>query len=225
MKRILSQFKFKADIIVFGETKLKASFPHSIYNMIGYQRLTCCRNAANSGGGLMIFIKNQIKLINVDSHSSSFERLSLEIQVDQKRYSLLLYYRPPDPSNLQSFMDDLEKEISSKITRTIIAGDINIDKNGSTKDVKEYKNLLSSYNFEIINNNPTRNASMKIIDHMACNFKNDVSIDNYTIHNSLSDHNLIITAINGTLLKKEPILKEFNQIDYKKVKVEFKIRK
>ena len=220
MRRILGQFKFKADIIVIGETKLKSTFPHSIYNMNGYKRFTCCRNAVNSGGGLMIFVKNQIKLINAESHTSSFERITLDILVEQKKYSLIAYYRPPEPNNLAKFYEDLEEEIRHKNGRVIIVGDMNIDKNGNAKDAKEYKNLLDSYNMEIVNGCSTRNASNKIIDHFTCNFKNDLSIDNYTIQNSLSDHNMIITSINDTHIRNQFVLKEYKSTDYEKIKTD-----
>jgi hypothetical protein len=217
-KRILAQFKFKADIIVIGETKLKTTFPHSIYNMIGYKRFTCCRNAANSGGGLMIFVKNQIKIINAETHTSSFQRITLDIQIEQKKFTLISYYRPPEPNNLYNFLDDLEDEIKQKEGRIVIVGDVNIDKNGNTKDARDYKNLLDSYSLEIVNDCPTRNASSKIIDHMACNFHKDFTIDNYTIHNSLSDHNMIITSFNDTINRHTLVLREMKRTDYENAK-------
>jgi len=103
------------DIIILGETKLKKSFAHGIYNLLGYKKYVCCRNSSNSGGGLIVYVKKGILVLNVDQQSAGFERLSIIFKVSSKSYKLVAYYRPPQQENMKSFLADIENEINDNV--------------------------------------------------------------------------------------------------------------
>lgn len=214
LKFFLTPFKENIDIIVIGETKLKSSFPHNLYNLSGYNKHVCCRNSKNSGGGLIIFIRKSIKVLKIEKFTDLFEKILITMKINNTCFSLIGYYRPPDPKSIIPFMSDIELEISTKTNRTIIIGDINIDSNGDNKESRNYINLLKSYNMVVSNTVQTRNMSNKTIDHFITNFSNECTIENHTIHNNLSDHNFVLSTVNDTKSKRQKVVKEFIHKDY-----------
>lgn len=190
----LAQMKFKCDIIVLGETKLKPKFPSNIYNLNGYDKYSCCRDAKNSGGGLLVFIKKEIFIKSVSKSSTTFEKIKFTTHMNGTDYKILCYYRNPVYQSLEPFLTDIEEELQENI-KIIIIGDVNLDANADNKDSKKYLSIMKSYDCEVTNNIKTRNESNRIIDHLAINFTGRNKIVNNTIHNRLSDHNAIITDI------------------------------
>jgi exonuclease III len=195
IKIMLSQLETKFDIIVFGETKLKPSFPSGIYNLNGYERYSCCRDAKNSGGGLMIFIKKDILVKEVVKESSTFEKIKLVLSLNKNDYKVLSYYRNPIQQSLEPFLKDVEEELLENVKNTIMIGDVNLDANADNKDSERYINLLKSYDMSVTNTIKTRNESGRIIDHCCINFVDMTTIKNYTINTRLSDHNVVLTEL------------------------------
>ena len=131
---------------------------------------------------------------------------------------MLAYYRAPS-TNVKDFLEDLESEISSCDIKTFILGDININTKDSANNLRadhtslEYIELLQSYGYEVTNNEQTRCASGRIIDHLACNFHKSVHVSNSTIEfdPSFSDHNMIVTTLRGRFQPKKD-KKTFNRV-------------
>ena len=198
----LAQIKFSCDIIVLSETKLKTKFPSNIYHLNGYDKYCCCRDAKNSGGGLLVFIKKEIFIKLFSKSSTTFEKIKMVIHINDTDYKILCYYRNPIYQSLEPFLTDIECELQESM-KTIIIGDINLDANADNKDSKRYMSILKSYSYEVTNTIQTRNESNRIIDHLAVNFTERNNIANYTIHNRLSDHNAIITDICNLSYKRK----------------------
>ena len=217
-KNFISITNRKYDIIILSETKLKKSFPHGIYNLNGYNKHICCRNATSSGGGLMVYTRKELLNIKIDTKTSGFERISINLKIDNKGYKLIAYYRAPGTANRKDFMKDLDNEIRNTDDNVMICGDINIDIKEENSLRQEYLNILKAYNIEIMNSIKTRNASGKIIDHFACNFFNKTPISNFTVHNELSDHNAIITCIDDVKSRRTQEFKCIKRTDYDKAK-------
>lgn len=216
LKNMLSSLKCKIDVIIIGESKLKKSFAHGIYNLIGYNKFVCCRDSVSSGGGLIVYVKKGLLIVNVDKFSDGFERISINMKINNKGYKLIAYYRAPSQTNWKIFIKDIENEIKSTNDRIIVAGDINVDPNEKNNSSNMYCHLLDTFNIKVMNDKMTRNISGKVIDHFACNFHEESAIQNHTVHNSLSDHNLIISVIEDTKIHNVSKFKCLKRVDYNK---------
>jgi len=206
----------KFDIIAFGETKLKPTFPAGIYNLNGYERFNCCRDAKNCGGGLMVFVKKGILIKKFDKQSTTFEKIKMVININNVDYKLLIYYRNPVMQSLEPFLKDLEDELLENSKHTIIAGDINLDANSDNKDSEKYVTLLRSYDMSITNNIKTRNMSGRVIDHCCINFVDKTKVKNYTINTRLSDHNILMTELSCIKRDKEVKIIKIESTNWKK---------
>jgi hypothetical protein len=217
IKMLLSRLKFKSDIILLGETKLKSSFPSNIYHLNGYTQISCCRVAKNGGGGILLFIKKDMVTYDLAKSSSSFEKISFKSKKDGSEYKFVCYYRQPLNTSVAPFIDDLEQEIQVEC-KTIILGDVNFDANSDNAESRRYMSLIKSYDFEIVNNFKTRKASNRIIDHLGMNFKNELSIITHTVENSISDHNFIMTQLMNLKPVKQKRMIEIKSTDYSRLK-------
>lgn len=229
-KIMLSSLNYKLDIIVLGETKLKPTFPKSLYNLQGYDMYVSCRkcykNSAGKligGGGLIVYVKKEIIVTVHETFSNTFEKIKLEIYQNEKKLKILAYYRPPESQkikNIDEFLRDVEDELSSGSDRIMLVGDVNIDLNENCRHACEYKNLLRGFNMELINNNITRDISKKIIDHVTVNFNEacHISIHTISLDKNFSDHNMIITSIEDMEVNnKKTELRSYDILDYEKL--------
>lgn len=221
IKILLSQLDVKLDIIVLGETKLKTSFPSGIYNLNGYDRFNCCRDAKNSGGGLMVFVKKGIPIKMCEKESTTFEKIMMIINVNNKDYKVLSYYRNPISQSLEPFLKDVENEMLQYGKNTIIIGDVNFDANSDNKESERFVQLLRSYDMNIVNKITTRNVSGRIIDHCCINFSDETEVKSYTINTKLSDHNIVITELSCIKKEKEEELIMLERTNWKKLKETF----
>lgn len=186
------------DVIVFTEVKLKSSFPVQLYSLRGFTQFSCLRSS-QGGGGVIVFVRSSVSAEQVILPDAPFEKILLNMTFDTARFRLIAYYRAPCHTNLCDFMEDLENELASADTKTLVIGDININSESPVMDApsRRYCELLESYDYKVTNNLPTRRASGKTIDHLATNFYDVLRIQNDTIEvdDSLSDHNIVISTI------------------------------
>ncbi|XP_070490697.1 uncharacterized protein [Chironomus tepperi] len=190
---MLNNLEIKFDIIVLGETKLLGKRDYNIEN---YKPHFCWRNSKNSGGGLLVYIHNHIKIDKITIKSSSYEKI--KIVLNSKKTTILCYYRQPKLVSYKPFMKDINEEMEKSQNHMIIVGDINLNKNDDSEKLNKYKLLLTCYNFHIMNNAVTRNVSGTIIDHLILNFKNKCNVRNYTVNvPQHSDHNMVISFISN----------------------------
>jgi hypothetical protein len=198
----IGRFKFPLDAIILSEVKLTSSHPIDVYSIVGYSQISCLRND-RKGGGIIVFLRSSLHVIESFTCSNQFEKIRATIETDNTKICLLAYYRAPG-TDVKLFLEDLEKEFSSNNNKTILAGDLNI--NSRCLSVRhhpednlscQYEELLSSYNFKVTNNMPTRLASMRNIDHLAVNFHDTREIQNVTIETdpAFTDHNMVLTSI------------------------------
>ena len=123
----------------------------------------------------MLFVKKDILVLDNQKVTSSFEKIKLRIKLKDIEMVILSYYRPPVPESFKPFIEDVEDEMMKYNGNKIIVGDVNLDSNCDN----------------------IRNASGRIIDHLTMNFMNKFNIQNHTIKNTLSDHNIIISHLKG----------------------------
>lgn len=221
-KIMLSEMKTKSDIIVLGETKLKASFPVNLYHLNGYKMISCSRLSKHSGGGLLVYLRKEILVTSTVKSSSTHEKIKLNLSIEGNEITLLCYYRQPLSSTLKPFVKDIEHEVSKTNSKLIIVGDVNINAKQELSDTNEYVNMLASYDVNIMNSYQTRNVSGRLIDHFATNISHSSSLRNFTITNSLSDHNIIITQIRNWKISNIPHTISFRRTNFKALRNHFR---
>jgi len=223
LKIMISKIPYKIDIIILSETKLLSQFPSKLYQLNGFNQHICCRDSKNAGGGLLIFVNKNITTYNIKSTSTTFEKITFNVKNGQRTLKFINVYRAPDRNNLNDFMQDLESELCSKEDSIILAGDININAHDDSVDSKSYRNVLKSFDMIVTNTHPTRNASQKTIDHLACSNDMESSIQNHTIciDANFNDHNMILSVIKDIKIKNPKILKVVRRTNYYKLKDEF----
>lgn len=214
VKTLLTRLQTKCDIIVLSETKLKSKFPVNLYHLNGYVKYSCSRDSKNSGGGLMMYVKKDIAVIEHAKFSSTYEKLVLKIKVDGNFVTLLAYYRQPTSNSFIPFINDVEEELKKRKEKVLIIGDINLDARGDNAQSMQYLNLLKSFDMTITNTEPTRNASGRVIDHFSCNFLCDTKIENSTVTTNISYHNMIISQLLHVKTVNNHMRMKFERIDY-----------
>ena len=197
IRTLIGSFECRFDIVLLTEVKLKLSHPVQLYSLPGYTRISCLRSTPNGGGGLLCFLSSRLIISHSLSTAIHFEKLMINFQFGSSTFRLLCYYRAPIADNFTHFLNDLELELSSCDTKTVVMGDINVNQIPSDSNSASYINLLSSFGFMITNNFQTRPASGRVIDHFVCNFHNDFSITNHTVEvdSTLTDHNIVISSV------------------------------
>ena len=96
------------------------------------------RNRGNHGGEKMVFIRECLitkRLENLETKLS--ETICLELTVSNKKWLVLLAYRPPQENNKHLFFSELNETISKAVNsykNLIVIGDLNIDVSDPIKD-------------------------------------------------------------------------------------------
>lgn len=206
MKAIIECSNIIPDFMVLSEVKLKPSFPIDIYKINGYLQYSALRDAAHSKGGLLIYVKRNLQHKLVSSSTTNYELIIMDIQLGTLGLRVFCIYRPPDASNFKEFMNDIELKLNeSHGKKLILLGDFNIDWLGSSSDTMRYRDLLRSFDLEVINDECTRPVSGKLIDHVVTNFHDEVPIKNITVEQDacFTDHSAIFTLIPSAKKKEK----------------------
>ena len=88
------------DILLMTETKIDATFSNSQFNVEGFRMYRVNRNA--HGGGLMIFIRNDICFhhvitrFNKDMSSFRTESMLLKVKINKSWFAIVGIYRHPN---------------------------------------------------------------------------------------------------------------------------------
>lgn len=207
-RTLLNTFIPGYDIIVLCESWFDMSSTNfDIYSLNGYSHEKLTRKN-QKGGGVSVYIRDNMNYRIKSTFNGCFQKIVIEIMLLNEWTKFIAYYRPPQHSNLDNFLLDVEYECDDNMP-TIIVGDINIDVNKpNEKTCSNYQSLLESYDAVVINDLITRPASSSIIDHIIVKkfpYVSDVS----TIINSKSDHNMLSFSI------RKPFYPSSNQIIYR----------
>lgn len=145
------------DIICVSETKLNASIPTSQILIDGYMEPIRKDRVTNSGGGLAIYLKNNIYFTRrLDLENNNIESIWIEIHSLKNKSLLGLFYRPPNSAN--EFWDYFEETLENASDHNLdllILGDFNHDilKHGNTGKLNR---IMPKFNLQHIINNATR---------------------------------------------------------------------
>lgn len=132
-------------------------------------------------------------------------------------YFFLNSFYNPNLLQFDSLLDFFEDKLQeSGRERSIFLGDFNINISNNTDRSAEYRQLIRSYGFEVINNYPTRQTEFgeTLIDHFISNILDETDI--HTMGNSISDHNMIFIRLsrptNATVSRTD--MKTITKRDY-----------
>ena len=147
----------------------------AFYEIEGYQSYVLLRDSRR-GGGIMIYLRDDISAVRVYRETESFELIQLNTIIDDYHLRIISIYRPPNLSK-NRFLEELEYLISENCSgETIILGDINIDiKDKQNISSIKYNDILASFGFMSIINSFTREEikqgllSQSSIDHIFYN--------------------------------------------------------
>ncbi len=156
------------DVIAISETWLKDNTREDALDLAGYQQ-PICKNRASRGGGVMLYVKEEIGAIHrTDLESNDTELLWVELRPNNKKVMFGTGYRPPGMTALQvdsfieSFSQQTETVMNENPDALIIVGDFNDrcihwdDRHESSEMGLKFYNLLNDLNLFQLIDEPTR---------------------------------------------------------------------
>lgn len=180
-----------ADILVITETWLKPGM-EEFFNIPGFNAEHLCR-PEKRGGGLGIYLKNNIDYERVSEAQNVHEIMKIKIIHRNTAMHIIGLYNPPD-NTLDNFHDGLLNKVKISDPNTLIIGDFNINALSNSLDSILNLATLESCGYALCNKLPTRitlNNQGTLIDNTFANFYNrEIHISN--IISDLSDHNLLV---------------------------------
>ena len=185
---------------IFGlnETELKSYKPTNAFLIDGFQKPYRKDNDSNSGGGLLVYVRNGINTKRRrDLETQDISCLWIEVTPENgKSFLLGNLYMPPDSKiEYNDRFEDFIDMVSKENKEFILFGDLNKNLSPERPDT-EWLNFTMSLGLSQMVNQPTRVTQMtsSLIDHIYTNVEkniNHVSVCKLCI----SDHYAIVCNI------------------------------
>ena len=191
-----------SDIICLSETWLTSLVDGTLISQNGYKVIRQDRYAGKRGGGLLLYIIDELAPF-VNTMEISFKDTTSEeiwVMVDKpgwKKTILGLIYRPPCgkydlfKSRLENTLKKLDDEHNLLNIEITILGDLNIDFSKTQSSPRmQLLTILKDYGVRQLINKPTHvtNKSSSIIDLILTNMKKELINDFGVMDVSISDH-------------------------------------
>ena len=193
------------DVMIFSETKLDESHPTSEFLIDGFS--SPFRSDRNIfGGGLLIYVREDIPCKQLDNHSFSegIEGIFVELNLRKGKWLIFGTYHPPG-QNDKFYFDNVGRALelyNNKYEKILLAGDFNAE-------IQEtiLNNFLELYN---LRNLVTGKTCFKSVQNPTCI---DLFLTNcnksfqhsQAISTGLSDfHKMIVTVLKTTFRKAKP---------------------
>ena len=145
-------------IYTISETWLNSSIPDKLIELQGYNIIPLDRNQINNqtnknkrGGGLVIYLRNDLDnytiISDITYSGPDLESQWIEIKL-QNRKNLIIgnCYRPPNGSEdlaLQTLNNNIEISLNIPNTEICILGDFNIDLKKTSKNRKDFYDIIN----------------------------------------------------------------------------------
>ena len=135
------------DILMISETKIDDSFPLTQFLIEGFT--TPYRLDRNgSGGGILVYIRDDIPSKLIPTYFSNREGFFLELNLRKKKWVLCCSYNPHN-NFIETHMESIGKVLDSRSARYenfILIGDFNAEESDTTIkdfcDIYSFKNLI-----------------------------------------------------------------------------------
>ena len=187
---IILQNRKMFDIIALSETWVSDE-KVNLFKIDGYRSHIQTRKDGRRSGGVMIFVREDITIINITQvKMKTGNALKLEILHCDTSISLLIVYRDWSSSK-KLFVQELEQILTTNERNVVLMGDINIDIL-KREESADYLDMLQALGFVADHNEPTRDRSC--LDHVMVR---SASIKTVTKLESLqiTDHAIVTTNI------------------------------
>ncbi|CAF1134063.1 unnamed protein product, partial [Brachionus calyciflorus] len=211
LQKILNEANY--DIVLISETKLTSSrpikqFQNSKYNELFYNRPN--NEFGLLGGGLLVYIKNGLKITKQKISSTLFEYIFIQVDIHGVLVNLILSYKPPNQKN-ELYLEELDNLIFSLDSNIplFVIGDLNME-SAINENFIEFLSNQSLINFMI---EPTRTKTRFFKDKLLRKTKisnldvilhnSNLIEDTLTIECPFSDHNFIAAKIKFSKVKAE----------------------
>lgn len=177
-------------VIAVSETWLSV-FDAASYNINNYTHYSVCRTL-RSGGGISLFVKDEISLISSSERSSTEEdiqTLRLHLKFNENVVYILLVYSSSTLMHAK-LVDILDLQLPRSTTPCVVLGDMNVNLLSSDSRTSGYLSFFAVSGFHGLINCITRPDSGTCLDHLfVSNFDNTV-VDSYGVieTRSISDH-------------------------------------
>lgn len=202
------------DVVCLNETWLNEE-EISFLDFQGYVPVTFFCRDFKTGGGNLIFVRNNIRVtpitwLNKMSVEGHFEICGVKIPKNSKYYKnliILSVYRPP-AGNISIFLDKLEivlHNFDKENVDLVLTGDFNIDLLTEKNPTKLFLELTDAFDLFFLNKDPTRrdkNTSTNI-DNCFTNIETDL-VRHQLIDNTMSDHDAILIQYQTAKLTLKP---------------------
>lgn len=208
------------DIVCLTEHWLKTSEVDAI-KIAGYKRVSIFCRSAYKNGGVVIFCKDrtQVKIREltyvVDSSiEKTIELTGVELKFNKNIVKILAIYRSPQ-GNIGEFLSTLDRVLNSTVNKcdVILCGDLNIDYLSDSLNKNELRDLLQTYNINMLINEPTRISlnTKTCIDYICTNCINSYKETCNILNDGLSDHT-------SQILECEYVIKASDEQSYRYVR-------
>ena len=125
---LANQIIGNVDVLVISETKLDASFPIDQFKISGFST-PFSRDRDQYGGGLLIFVREDIPAKHLSSESTPIEGIYVELNFCKRNWFLCCTYNPNRKivtNNLDAVKRSLDPH-SIKYDNLMVLGDLNAE--------------------------------------------------------------------------------------------------
>ena len=200
---LADQVKVKIDVLMISETKIDESFPQGNFLIDGFSspyRL----DRDSKGGGIMLYIREDIPSNFVASDKEPIESLYVELNLQNVKMLINCSYNPhkADIGNHLATLNSFLDVHSTKYEKIFIMGDFNVEINDP-----KMQTFCEVYNFKSLIKQPTcykNPIKPSCIDLMLANFP-CMFQSTCVIETGLSDfHLMTVTVLRKTFKKVRP---------------------
>ncbi len=205
---LILQYQFH----VFGvsETWLHKDIPSEEVAIPGYKIYRQDRKNKGykqRGGGLLLYIRDEYEVKEIEVKSSSTEIIHITISRQQiKPIHIILVYKPPTVSS-KTLISSLQTTLQNcNDTEYYYIGDFNINFLSNDSSTKELKSFMNDHNMDQLITQPTRvtSSTATLIDCIFTN-RTDINSSSGIIEIGISDHSVIYTCRKKPKSQREKI--------------------
>lgn len=207
---VLNRLNVDFDAIILTECWLENS--PTVPHIQGYNSFHTT-NHVNKAGGVVVYVLNIWSPLVHEPLIDDADCIFLSIP---KVINIMGVYRSPSFKSTDNFINSLQRIITTLKIKpcTIFTGDMNININNATSnDVSTYLCTLAELGLKPAVNLPTRGGSC--IDHVF--YAGEVDVETIICSSTITDHNLIITGMSGSIVKPVPRPRYRLRIDYNSI--------
>lgn len=181
------------DVVTVSEHWLDSE-SMSVFQIDNYRVAGYSVRTDRKGGGTLILVRDKYEVVDIPEVRNYTIESHIElcaVDVSQIKTIFLSVYRPP-AGKVEIFMENLiavlniitETYVGRKI---VMAGDFNIDLNGSGRDRDELLNIANMYGLMRIINETTRISTARTcIDNVFTDYEGDITVK--IVESHMSDH-------------------------------------